>query len=238
MARVATAAALALALIACNGSSGPSAVEPAEGASTADAGFWRWFRAHAGEAATIKQGSEPIMAKLAAELRRVDERLVFEVGGIASTAAPRELIISAGGLREVFPVVERLVAAAPPIDGWRVIAFRPRKPGHRLQFRDREVGGEELRFRFLSPPQAGRPLDIAVYLETPAVDETSMQIVFLLLDFTLGEFDVATQLGKIEFLPISQAPDDARPLTELTAIVDARKQAARSEDDQSASAPP
>ncbi|HWM87455.1 MAG TPA: hypothetical protein VNO33_16495 [Kofleriaceae bacterium] len=238
MARVATAAALALALIACSSSGGPTAVEPAEGAATADAGFWRWFRAHAGEAATIRQGSEPIMAKLAAELHRVDERLTVEVGGIASTAEPKELIISAGGLREVFPVVQRLVAAAPPIDGWRVIAFRPRKPGHRLQFRDREVGGEDLRFRIVSPPQAGRPLDIAVYLETPAVDETSMHVVFLLLDFTLGEFDVATQLGKIEILPISQAPGDARPLTELTAIVDGRKSAARSGADQSASAAP
>jgi hypothetical protein len=33
----------------------------------------------------------------------------------------------AEGRREFFPHVRRLVAAAPPIDGWRVVAFKPKQ---------------------------------------------------------------------------------------------------------------
>jgi hypothetical protein len=63
--------------------------------------------------------------RVAAELHKIDPRLTFELG---VSIEPHELIISAGGLRDAFPTVKRLVSAAPPIAGWRFIAFSSSMP--------------------------------------------------------------------------------------------------------------
>jgi hypothetical protein len=97
--------------------------------SSVEARFWKWFVAHKDAVATIRHANEPIANELAVELRKVHPRLVFEMG----LGTPKELIISASGERDGFPAVKRLVAAAPAIPGWVVIAFRPRKPNTELQ---------------------------------------------------------------------------------------------------------
>jgi hypothetical protein len=88
--------------------------------------FWAWFTANSNRVATIEHGHEPIAGELAAHLQAIDPDLTFEVG---VKDKPRELIISAGGVKRAFPAVRRLVAAAPEIAGWTVIAFRPRSAG-------------------------------------------------------------------------------------------------------------
>jgi hypothetical protein len=221
---------LVLFLAACSGSSSapsraPSEHDPAETASPAtDAEFWAWFRAHAGELARIQSGEDPMMDQIEQALDRIDKRLAFEIGPLGSKGArTKELIISAQGAREVFPVVQRMVAAAPAIDGWRVIALRPRQTGFAIQFGGTQLAAGDLRFRIGSSPQPGQPLDVSIYVKGAAVDDNTRYAVYLLLDATLGEYDVATQLGGIDMRPESDAPRDARPLTELAAIVDARK---------------
>jgi hypothetical protein len=62
--------------------------------------------------------------ELAAQLHRIDPQLTFETRVATSE---HELIVSADGIWSAFPTVERLVAGAPPIPGWKITAFRPRK---------------------------------------------------------------------------------------------------------------
>ena len=52
--------------------------------------------------------------------------------------------------------------------------------------------------------------------EDPAVKSG----VFLLLDSQLGEYDVETKLGEIQILDGKTAPKEARPFSELAALVD------------------
>ncbi len=186
----------------------------------AEAAFWRWFVAHKDEAATIQRADEPIAKELGRELARVDPGLTFEV---ATNAAEHELVVSADGIRSVFPSVKRVVAAAPAIPGWKITAFRPRGStqlsveidGHRL-------AGDELVFRVLGT--TSNKVDVALYVKgVQTVDDPHKQAVFLLLDATLGEYDVESYLGDIDIEPGAAAPVGARPLSELPKVVDALK---------------
>ncbi len=193
---------------------------PPPPAPSLEAGFWKWFAAHAAEVGKIERGDEPIADQLAAELHKVNDKLTFEMG-IKST--PKELIISADGLQAAFPAVKKLVAAAPPLDGWKVIAFRPRKAITELEIgapgggEHRKIKLSDLRFRTLAPP--GDKIDVALYLPSPA-DKPLQSGTFILLDALLGEYDVETRLGEIQMLDGKDAPRDARPLSELQALVD------------------
>ena len=190
-------------------------------ARDANAAFWDWFRAHAAEVATIARGDEKIADRLAAELHKIDSRLTFEVG-VRNT--PKELIVSADGIRDAFPAVQRLVAAAPPVAGWRVIAFRPRKAGMSIQTGDgRKLGVDDIAFEVL-----GKHADtIDVRFFVPGIggadDAAAKQIGYLMLDAELGEYDVETRLAGIDWKPSAARPAAARPLHELPAVVDRLK---------------
>jgi hypothetical protein len=186
----------------------------------AEVAFWRWFVAHKDEAATIRRADEPIANELGRELARVDPGLTFEVG---ANATDHELVVSADGIKSVFPSVKRVVAAAPAIPGWKITAFRPRGStqlsveidGHRL-------AGDELMFRVLGT--TSNTVDVALYVKgVQTVGAPLKQAVYLLLDTTLGEYDVESYLGDIDIEPGAAAPVDARPLTELPIVVDALK---------------
>ena len=59
---------------------------------------------------------------------------------------------------------------------------------------------------------------------TVANEQAMRKAGFLLLDNTLGEFDVETYLGGIEFRLLSEARDKRmRPLSELVPLIDALK---------------
>ena len=111
---------------------------------TPEARFWRWFVAHKQAVATIQRGDEPIANELGRELKSVDADLVFEtkVG-----EGEHELIISADGLTRAFPAAKKLVAAAPAIPDWKVIAFRPRKAGYTIQIQGIKLGPNDVGFR-------------------------------------------------------------------------------------------
>lgn len=116
--RLAAVAALLLLLGACSKRRETAAREDAAAASpssssitalptAADAAFWQWFVSKKDVVATVKRADEPIANELAAQLHKVDKDLTFELG-IATNE--HELIISADGIKTVFPAVKRLAA--------------------------------------------------------------------------------------------------------------------------------
>jgi len=189
-----------------------------------DAAFWSWFKAHRVEIAKIKRADEPVAQQINEELHKIDPRLLFELG---IGTEPKEFIVSADGVREAFPSVKRLVAAAPSIPGWKVIAFRPRKAaGLQIALDDgTKLSADDLAFVVLPTAKPPAPIDLILY--APGVgganDEAVKQVSFLLLDATLGEYDVETRVGGIAIKPIGDKPANAKPLRELTRVIDAWK---------------
>ena len=87
--------------------------------------FWSWFKSNSKRLFSFEQNQEAIFRELTAILAEVDHELTFEFGPIQDNR--REFVISAGGIKKVFPVVEHLVASAPELPNWKITAFIPRR---------------------------------------------------------------------------------------------------------------
>ena len=182
--------------------------------------FWRWFAAHSQVLQRTDGGSDAMLDSLGAALARVDRNLTFELG---PRGARRDLVLSADGIREAFPEVEALYAAAPPMAQWHVIKFRPR----RAALSALTIGGRQFdpaHARFLLMKDEPGKVGILVFLEHySSADHTLFgHAGFLMLDEALGEYDMETRVGAIDFLG-RESPYFARsrPLAELPAAFDA-----------------
>lgn len=87
--------------------------------------FWDWFKTQAPRiAAAGLPTPDDILDDVLEHLHAYCSGLYFEMGGPPDQAA-MELVITAEGNVEHFSAVRALVAAAPVIDGWTVVAFKP-----------------------------------------------------------------------------------------------------------------
>lgn len=172
--------------------------------------FWEWFSANhhrlpnpqAEEMSYEELARSSVLAELGNQLHRVDSGLTFEMGPV--TGEGRSLCISAEGIRQHFPAVQAVVAAAPAIPGWKIVAFRqPVGTDLQLQMGDTKLGGDDLWF---AARPAGDRLDLTLFVRglTAQNRDALMHGTFLLLDAALGEYQVGTYVGGIEWeaLPI------------------------------------
>lgn len=164
-----------------------------------EAAFWDWFVKNEDALFAFNMGTDTIFQNIIKELRKVHRDLVFEIGPVQNGV--REFVISAGGMTNAFPSVERLVAAAPPLPRWKIVAFRPRRDDiSTITIGDIVVDPEDVMFT-LEPD--GNKFGITLFLgKLREFDkEIHTQIGFLLLDETLGEYTVETSVGYIAILP-------------------------------------
>lgn len=179
--------------------------------------FWKWFEANQDEFFDFEADREKAFDRLHRQLCKVHPNLTFEFG---PPDDQREFVISAGGIREAFPAVTALVAAAPKLDRWHITGFRPRRnilP--RIQIGETCVDPADVQFSLLTRgSEIGLRIFIPGYTDT---DTTLKQIGYLMLDEALGEYDVETRIGLITFLPPESTHDETRyPLSELAALFD------------------
>lgn len=189
--------------------------------TTPQAAFWNWFIQHEPEffAFDPDQGieRERLFDELAAELQKVNRDLSFEFGPNGPT---REFVISASGMKKAFPAVVRLAETAPALARWQITAFRPRRaPVYTIEIGDKSVDPKDVQFSLLNNGKMA-----GIYLFIPSFredDVASKQIGYLLLDTTLGEYDVETRLGLIKMLsPETRTVGERYPLAELPARFD------------------
>lgn len=162
--------------------------------------FWSWFAAHAAEAARIRTGEEPIAGEIARRLNAVENGLTWQIG--VSEDGPHEFIISADGNKRLFPAVKALAAAAPPIPGWTIIAFRPRVgPVPAIVMNGQQFEAKDFRFKARLDDRLVH-LDIYMRGYNEAKSEAFDTAAFIFLDSLLGEHDVETYIGGIGFHPL------------------------------------
>jgi len=186
--------------------------------------FWAWFQENKAFLENYVENTHAVVGAVGERLSAVNSRLTFEMG--QANDGVYEFIVSADGISEVFPVVMELTKLAPAIDGWRIIPFRPRKPeslGNTVTFEDMELPTSALWYR--SGDQGDR-IALTLFVEGSTMDEAHAFLgpIFILLDATLGEYDVATRIGHIEFGDCPAAPAEAglKPILDLAREVDAR----------------
>jgi hypothetical protein len=185
--------------------------------------FWTWFQQH--EAAyyaldpTNVPQREALFDALSIELTRVNPELSFEFGPVID--GRRDFVVSAGGAQEAFPAVRGLVSHAPTLSRWRVVAFRPRRyPVSTIQFQDVSLDPKDV---LVQLSRDGDKVGLTVFMDgyTKQRNTEFGQAAFLLLDEALGEFDVETKVGFIEFMSLPQTiPSGAVPMSDLASTFD------------------
>jgi hypothetical protein len=187
------------------------------------AAFWQWFEKNRsfyeelgddrlGEHLDpIYQGVVAISPGLAVEMSRRD------------TNGVRDLVISANGDVDLFPVVSEIVEKAPRFNRWSVTAFRPRMPeASVLKVND----GLEFNMKkmFFAASEDEGELDVFIFVEN-IKDKDERQVFgfgMIMIDNLLGEYDCATKVRGFAFRDLDDAPEDwpLNPLIELPETVD------------------
>ena len=162
--------------------------------------FWRWFQANETRLFDFEKDQESVFADLRAQLHKVDPGLTFQFG--PKEAGIREFVISADGIKAVFPGVISLADAAPALPRWKVIKFRPRHGQGPVSLNGLKIAPEQMEFT-LEPD--GTKIGVTLFIEgySEAEREKYAGVGFLLLDQSLGEYDVETKVGFVEFKPSS-----------------------------------
>lgn len=166
-------------------------------------GFWQWWQ-------TEGHGIDPRRAsamtdRLSGHLERIHPDLSWHFG--KGAAAEHCLTVSAGGIAELRPTAERWLRAAPAPDAtWEFRSSQAADPGALDQ--TLQIGGAELdlaltRFR-VEVDDAQQRVHVGVYhpayLAAALPEDLRGQIMFLVLDWLLGEDDVERWLGHVETL--------------------------------------
>jgi len=180
--------------------------------------FWKWFVENAARLLHFESDRDRVFNDLSRALHRVEAGLTFEFGPVKD--GRREFIVSADGIKDRFPAVRRLVAAAPAMPEWTVIPFRPPKSlDMTIEFGEHRLGADDV--WFTAEPSEGRTA-LTIYLR--GLTDGNLQALggaaFILLDAALGEYAVETQVGGIDWKPLPPDPQ-AEGLKPLRAIREA-----------------
>lgn len=201
----------------CRSKSLPPASEPPASSAapeSATARFWSWFRQNAA-ALRADADLERTMNRISAELAKEHDGVFAEIGGDGPN---RTLVLSVDGKKELFPLVQALYAARPSVEGWTIVAFRQRD----ADLTPIEMGGRKLdpkAMKFVAKKN-GSVFDVTIYVPGFTNADDFGSILFIALDHTVGEYDMETRVGGIDWQKLEKAPADARPLGELPKLID------------------
>ena len=179
--------------------------------------FWNWFSKKSKKLITLE--GEALLDAVSSELSKYHEGLVLLVS--SGSLRPRELIISADGISANVDAVENLADAAPDIPDWKIIRFRPRfsDGGHGIQLGNVKIDSDGVQFVAF---RDGTKVGIDVYAHWRSSEDGARPDgpVFVMLDHTIGEYEVMCGIGFIEVHPLENAPNNARPWNEFAEIFD------------------
>jgi hypothetical protein len=181
--------------------------------------FWAWFTKNQDALYSFERNQEAIFNDLLHELHKVHRDLTFEFGPEINNQ--REFVISAGGVKNVFPAVISLANTAPALPKWKITKFRPRREEiSTITIENVSVSPENVWF---SIEQEGEKVNLILFLGNERMFDKNIHgsIGFLFLDQILGEYDVETFIGSIDFRPITDSPGMKKArLSELRSTFD------------------
>jgi hypothetical protein len=185
--------------------------------SSLEKDFWDWFRKNELMLFDFEKNQEQTFDLLTTEMHKIHPNLTFEFG--PKENGRRDFVISADGIRDAFPKVESLYAAAPTMAHWKIIKFRPRREPGDIVYAGVSVKASTVRVLLrLEGQKAGLSIFIPGYNQ--AENKTYMSIAFLMLDQALGEYDVETCVGSINVNAPPQELEKSWSLKELPKVFD------------------
>jgi len=185
------------------------------------ADFWAWFQENEGKIWNIDKNREKVVDMLSEAIHLVDPGLTFEIGAV-DEYGKREFVLSADGISSNIPKVESLFLSAPELARWRVIKYRPRSSiaNAQIEMGGKKISAGDIRFQVFND---GEKIGILLLFESYSAERRNQFAAFgfLFLDRALGEYDVMTRVGFVDFAGReSNLFADARRLPELPGMFD------------------
>ena len=184
--------------------------------------FWALFRHRAMDLARSKSADDPVYDELLEKLQEVEPGLYLE---FSAGQSPCELIVTADGNQELFPVARVAVGQAPRVDGWTIQALKPRLGIPKTVTWNRvTVRIDELVFETLQGDDSSLGLRIFVPGLEPADVDAAHNALLRALDHALGEERLAMSVQGTEVLPMPANfnPEAHIPLRDLEQFMDWR----------------
>jgi len=159
--------------------------------------FWKWFESNQNEFFKLdfedENAVESAFEKLSQEMKSFNESIVFEFSPVLDNGK-REFVLSADGLKTVFPDLLDLFKRSPELEKWEIIPFRQAfqsDPG--LEFADGfKLSWDKVMFQYKPTPEG---LSIDFYIEDYHRGNKNFGIgLVVLLDSYLGEYDAVMQI--------------------------------------------
>ena len=168
--------------------------------------FWRWFEKNLDILNKFEPEMEDVLDSISRALSAYNSNLAFEIS--QPTNGVREFVISAEGVVDEFKSVIDLYEARPEIDGWEIIAFRPRMSlEYSINFGGLELDPENL---WIYWKEEEGNFDLIVYF--PSYNEedrnTFVEAAYILLDMAIGEYYVAAGIRYIDHQQLPENPED------------------------------
>jgi hypothetical protein len=179
--------------------------------------FWDWFSQNADDYFHFEKDQNKLFAQLKDQLKKIHPDLVFEFSPIFKDGT-REFVISADGIKSVFPIVSNLVAKAPKLKNWKVIAFRqPHKNVTQIKYQNLVVNFDDVFFRYgKDNGKIALELNIRGFYESPEWTAAT----FILLDNILGEYHTEMSLSSIDKKELKEAEsNDLFPIRSLPKVI-------------------
>jgi len=193
--------------------------------------FWAEFKRCGVALAQISSADHPVYDTLLEQLQKIDPGLFFE---FATAPGDCELIVTAEGCEELFPLVETIVEQAPDVPGWTFFALKP-KFGfpETVSWEGFSIDVSQVVFEPLSR-NGTDDLGLRVFIPNLISSdiEDAHSAILRAIDHGLGEKAFAEEVQFIDVcpLPANSSPDDQISLAKLDAYIAWRKE--NSETDQ------
>ena len=170
--------------------------------------FWKWFKRNEASLYKSEVGYNSEVQKLSQKLSEYKDGITYEISGEKN--GKKELIISADGIKDLFPYVQSLYKEAPKFERWSIIAFRPRMQNFteiNLEYSGKNFNPNELWIYY--KVEEGF-FDLIIYHPEFSEKEENHFIsgAFILLDIVLGEYDVVTGIRYIDNQLLPNNPKD------------------------------
>ena len=170
--------------------------------------FWKWFLKHEEYFFQLESHNEQLLfAQLNRALRKVNEHLTFELSAV-SPEGQRELVISADGIRMVFPIVIDLIEKAPQVERWKFTAFRQATPSPIcVKIQNVKLTYDTVKFQY---EIVNNDLGIRFFIENFDPNDECYEIgICMLMDALLGEYDATTKIKYVDIVALDKAADPA-----------------------------
>ncbi len=163
--------------------------------------FWAWFKENEKNIwLNIEKDSDEIVREIDRQIKMINDDIAFEIY-FEINDGKRDFVISADGIKDIFPEVLKLKDKAPKFHRWNIIAFRPRtnQKDQCIEIDNLCLDYDKI---FFKHNFNSIPFDIDVYIKGyDGKDNRYVHGYFLLLDTLIGEYEAVTAIRNTQIYP-------------------------------------